>query len=150
MWDRTFGGAWEDGCRCVRQIADGYILGGYTRSFGAGYIDFWLLKTDPNGYEVWNRTFGGSGADDCHSIQQTADGGYILAGGTDSFGAGNSDFWMVKTDGNGILRWSRTFGGNNYDESCAVQQTNDWAYVLAGSTRSFGAGNADFWLVKTG
>jgi len=150
LWSRTYGGGAEDGCRSVRQTPDsGYILGGFTRSFGAGGYDFWLVKTDEEGGDLWSRTFGGSGEDVCYSMQQTSDDGYILAGFTDSFGAGLRDFWLVKTNAGGDSLWSRTFGGSGDDECFTVQQTSDDGYILAGYTESFGAGSCDFWLVKT-
>ncbi len=149
-WDRTFGGTGGDVALSVQQTADGgYILAGETGSYGAGYPDFWLVKTDSNGNKEWDRTFGGTDKDVAYSVQQTADGGYILAGGTESYGAGYSDFWLVKTDSNGNKEWDRTFGGTDHDVAYSVQQTADGGYILAGVTESYGAGYSDFWLVKT-
>ncbi|MDH5686018.1 MAG: hypothetical protein OEY73_05765, partial [Hadesarchaea archaeon] len=82
-------------------------------------------------------------------IVQTSDGGYALAGSTESYGAGGFDFWLVKTDSSGNEEWSKTFGGENDDWAYSVVQTSDGGYVLAGSTMSYGAGGEDFWLVKT-
>lgn len=97
----------------------------------------------------WDRTFDGSGDDWASSVRQTSDGGYVLAGSTNSFGAGGDDFWLVKTDAQGNKEWSRTFGGSSSDLAYSVQQTSDSGYILAGYTWSFGAGSKDFWLVKT-
>ena len=81
------------------QTSDGgYALTGYTDSFGAGGFDFWLVKTDASGIMLWNKTYGGTGADLAYALVQTSDGGFALAGYTYSFGAGSSDFWLVKTD----------------------------------------------------
>ena len=147
-WDRTFGGTDEDVARSVQQTADGgYILAGGTESYGAGDYDFWLVKTDSNGNEQWNRTFGGTDYDVAYSVQQTVDGGYILAGDTWSYGAGGFDFWLVKTDSAGNEEWSRTFGGTHWAIARSVQQTAEGGYILAGDKGSYGAG--DFWLVKT-
>ena len=96
----------------------------------------------------WNQTYGGPGDDEAYSVIQTSDGGYALAGYTNSSGAGGYDFWLVKTDPNGIMQWNRTYGGTGDDEAYSVVQTSD-GYALAGYTMSFGAGSADFWLVKT-
>ncbi len=149
-WNNTFGGSASDFCYSVQQTTDGgYILGGYTNSYGAGSADFWLVKTNANGDSVWSRTFGGTTQEWCHSIQQTSDGGYVLAGFTESYGAGGRDFWLVKTDANGDSLWSRTFGGISYEICYSLQQTADGGYILGGSTSTFGAGNGDFWLVKT-
>ncbi len=148
LWTRTFGGSGSDPCHSVQQTTDGgYILGGFTGSYGAGSFDFWLVKTDVSGTEEWRSTFGGSSSEACYSVQQTSDGGYILGGKTDSYGAGGSDFWLVKTDANGDSLWSRTFGGSSFDECWSVQQTTDGGYILGGFTESYGAGNYDFWLV---
>ncbi len=150
-WSRTFGGSSGDGCMSVQQTTDGgYILGGLTQSYGVGSNDFWLVRADANGDTLWTRTFGGSGMDGCNSVQQTTDGGYILGGLTQSYGAGSSDFWLVKTDASGTEEWSRTFGGSGEDECYSVQQTSGGGYILGGHTRSFGAGGWDFWLVKMG
>ena len=99
---------------------------------------------------LWSRTFGGPGHDRAFCVQQTTDGGYILVGYTYSFGMGSSDFWLVKTNASGDSLWSRTFGGLGRDEANSVQRVTDGGYILAGATFSFGAGDRDFWLVKTG
>jgi uncharacterized delta-60 repeat protein len=151
LWSHAFGGSGQDLCYSVWQTTDGgYILGGYTESYGAGDWDFWLLRTNANGDSLWSRTFGGSSEERCYSIQQTTDGGYILGGYTESYGAGGSDFWLVRTNANGDSLWSRTFGGTDNDRCGSVQQTTDGGYILGGYTASYGAGDWDFWLVKTG
>ena len=123
-WNKTFGGADNDWVDSVQLTADGgYILAGFTESYGAGDADAWLVKTDSNGNKVWDRTFGGADVDYAHSVQQTADGGYILAGSTKSYGAGGGDAWLVKTDSRGNKEWGRTFGGADADGGDSVQQT---------------------------
>jgi hypothetical protein len=150
QWNRTFGGIDPDCAVSVQQTSDsGYILAGYTESYGAGRSDFWLVKTDSKGNKEWDKTFGGTDHDYVSSVQQTSDGGYILAGGTMSYDTGNGDFWLVKTDSKGNMEWDRTFGGVNMDRAYSVQQTFDCGYILAGITKSYGTGNSDFWLVKT-
>lgn len=149
FWSRTYGGEFDEECHSMQRTTDGgYILAGWTRSFGAGEADFWLLKANANGDSLWSRTFGGSLDDYCYSVAQTIDGGFILAGFTASFGAGGNDFWIVKTDADGDSLWSRTFGGAGDDNCHYVGVTLDSGYVLAGSTNSFGSGGKDFWLVK--
>lgn len=150
QWSRTFGGNADDKGHNVQQTDDGgYIIGGETMSYGAGGREVWLIKTDNLGNELWNRTFGGTEADYCHGLEQTSDGGYIVAGPTSSFGAGNSDFWMIKTDSLGNEQWNRTFGGILEDNCHAVQQTDDGGYILAGCSWSFGCGGCDYLLIKT-
>ena len=149
VWSQTYGGANFDEAYSMIQTSDGgYALAGYTESFGAGAADFWLVKTDSAGNLVWSRTYGGANGDVAYSVIQTSDGGYALACMTASFGAGWSDFWLVKTDSTGNMIWSQTYGGANDDVAYSVIQTNDGGYALAGFTKSFGAGGQDFWLVK--
>ena len=149
-WTKTFGGTNRDPASSVQQTSDGgYIVAGWTESFGAGNIDVYLIKTDRSGSEVWSRTFGGSHLDQAWSVQQTSDGGYIVAAWTRSFGAGGYDVYLIKTDANGDEVWSRTFGGSGWDSVSSVQQTSDGGYIVAGSTESFGAGDRDAYLIKT-
>ena len=95
----------------------------------------------------WSKTFGGPQGDYARAVQQTADGGFILAGETSSYGAGRSDFWIVKTFPNGTKQWSRTFGGSAADGAWSVKQTTDGGYILAGYTVPPGGGKFDVWLV---
>ncbi len=150
LWSKTFGGANnEDKGYSVQQTSDGgYIIAGYTKSFGADYGDVYLVKTDASGNMLWSKTFGGTGSEDDSSVQQTSDGGYIIACSTSSFGAGVSDAYLIKTDSLGNMTWSKTFGGPGQDDVGSVQQTVDGGYIIAGSTRSFGGGS-NFYLVKT-
>ena len=150
LWNKTFGGSNNEIACSAQQTDDGgYILTGFTDSYGAGGEDAWLIKTDAKGNELWNKTFGGSSDDESYAVQQTIDGGYITAGWTQSFGAGGEDAWLIKTDAKGNELWNKTFGGSSDDESYAVQQTIDGGYITAGWTQSFGAGGEDAWLIKT-
>jgi hypothetical protein len=130
------------------QTADGgFALAGRTDSTGAGGYDMWLVKTDGKGVAQWNQTYGGTGNETVGDLIQTEDGGYALVGVTDSYGAGNGDFWLVKTDTSGQVEWNETFGGLEDDWAYSVIQTADRKYVLAGTT---GTGSVyDFWMVKT-
>ncbi len=150
-WERTWGGTSNDMCRETQETSDGgYILAGYSRSFGNPNYDAWLIKTDPSGIEQWNKTYGGSGHDYAYSVQQTSDGGYIIAGYTPSFGPALANGWLIKTDSSGNEQWNKTFGGDDDDYCRAVIETSDGDFVIAGYTQSFGIwNNNDGWLIKT-
>ena len=147
---KTYGGTNDDWASSVQRTYDGgYILAGYTRSFGAGWSDIFLIKTDAFGNVIWAKTFGGTSIDGAFSVQQTSDGGYIVAGSTYSFSVGLNDIFLIKTDAFGNVIWAKTYGGTNYDEAYSVQQTYDGGYIVAGMTNSFGAGGYDAFLIKT-
>jgi hypothetical protein len=147
QWAKTYG---YDQASSVQQTSDGgYIVAGVTYLFGAGYIDLFLIKTDANGNVQWAKTYGGTNNDWARSVQQTSDGGYIVAGETYSFGAGYYDIFLIKTDANGNVQWAKTYGGTSYDYAHSVQQTSDGGYIVAGYTQSFGAGWYDIILIKT-
>ena len=111
-WARTIGGSGWEGITSIQRTADGgYVLAGGTSSFGAGGTDFWCVKLDASGNVIWQKTYGGSETDQAIAVQATADGGYILAGNTDSFGAGDMDVWYVKLDASGNVLWQKTYGG---------------------------------------
>ncbi len=149
-WNQTYGGTGDDVARSLVETSDGgYAIGGSTSSFGAGGMDFWLIKTDVVGDVEWNKTYGGIGDDVVRSLVKTSDEGYALAGYTYSFGSGNEDFWLIKTDKYGNMEWNQTYGGGSHDIARSLIETSDGGYALTGFTQSFGTGQAHCWLVKT-
>jgi hypothetical protein len=150
LWNKTYGGTNDNLGYSVVETADGgYAIAGSTYSFGAGKVDVYLVRTDSAGNMLWNKTYGGTNEDAGCSVVETADGGYAIAGSTNSSGAGAHDFWLVKTDSAGNEQWNKTHGGIDYDYGWSVVQTADGGYAIAGYTNSSGAGNFDVLLVKT-
>ena len=150
-WAKTYGGSEFDisGRNSIQQTTDGgYIVVGRTISFGAGDEDVLVLKLDENGIVEWQKTYGGPEKDRGRSIEQTSDGGYIVAGWTFSFGALDGDIFVIKLDENGIVEWQKTYGGPSFEESDIILQTPDGGYIVGEETFSFGAGGRDAWLFK--
>jgi hypothetical protein len=149
QWQKSYGGNVEDWINSVQQTPDGgYIAAGGTSSSGAGKYDAWILKLDSNGSVQWQKTYGGNDDDWINKIQCTADGGYIAAGMTKSFGEGDQDIWLLKLESSGGIEWEKTYGGTGTDAALSIQQTSDLGYVAAGYTVSFGAGKQDVWVLK--
>jgi peptidoglycan/xylan/chitin deacetylase (PgdA/CDA1 family) len=152
QWQKTFGGNGPDYGLSVQQTIDGgYIIAGYTYSFGAGHCDVYLIKTDSAGNEIWQKTFGGNGFDVGYSVQQTSDGGYIIAGDTTLYEWGPFCVYLIKTNSNGDEQWQKTFSsGSEVSEGLSVQQTADGGYIIAGGTYSFvEPPDSDVYLIKS-
>ncbi|MFH0906442.1 MAG: hypothetical protein V1824_03840 [archaeon] len=149
-WNKTYGGTNSDEGRSIVLTSDGgYAILGRTASYGAGSLDFLLIKINSSGIIDWNKTYGGINSEWSSSLILTSDGGYAMLGNTYSYGAGNLDFWLVKTNSLGIVDWNKTYGGTNLDSGTDIIQTDDNGFALLGYTRSFGNGDYDFWLIKT-
>ena len=153
LWNKTYGrtGPYRDGDYALVKTPDGgYAIAGYTRSYGMGGSDFWLIKTDEYGNMEWNRTYGGP-ADECaYSLVVTSDAGFALAGPIENVSE-HGAVWLVKTDSYGNMEWNRTYVGLNADvegSSSPLVKTSDGGYALAGYTVSV-AGDTDFCLIKT-
>lgn len=167
QWQKCLGGSSYDEANSIRQTADGgYIVTGNTNSNDGdvtgnhGVEDFWVVKLDSIGNIEWQKALGGSSFDGGYSVRPTADGGYIVAGITNSNDGnvsgnhGGEDFWVVKLDHIGNIEWQKCLGGSSYDLGLSVQQTHDIGYIVAGITNSTDGnvsgnhGHEDFWVVK--
>ncbi len=174
QWQNTIGGNAEDGTSSLQQTADGgYIIGGYSASDisgdktenSLGNNDYWVVKLNASGAIQWQNTIGGNGREYFRSLQQTADGGYILGGESDSNisgdktenSLGGSDYWVLKLDATGTIQWQNTIGGSStYDEFRSLQQTADKGYILSGISDSNISGDKtenclggeDYWVIK--
>ena len=149
LWSRNPGAATGAVAYDVVQSADGgFVVAGSANVAGQG-SEAILIKTDSNGDTRWTKSFGGEYNDETRSLIPTNDGGYALGGFTWSYGAGLSDFWLVKVDEEGRLEWQRTFGGVARESAHSLVQTGDGGYALAGWSESFSSGDR-FWVVKTG
>jgi hypothetical protein len=144
LWTRTYGGLYWDNASSICQTTDGgYIITGFTESFGILPRDIWLVKTDDRGDTLWTRTLGGPGEEYANCVRQTSDEGYIVAGQTTSFGAGAYDLYLIKLNTSGDTLWTKTYGGVNSDNANDVRELANGGYILCGST------NNDAWIIKT-
>lgn len=152
IWSRIFGGGGDPHEFCVDAIQTsdgGFVLAGYGAALGAGGYDFWLLKVNDQGDSLWLRTYGERFDEYCTSMIETEDGGFVLAGYSNSFSNGDYDIWMVRTDDQGNILWSKTFGSDLEDYCYEIIQATDGGFTLAGSTLGLGAGGQDIWLIHT-
>lgn len=148
-WVKQYGGEDFESGYDIKQTADkGLIIAGLTFSFGKGASDIYLVKTDVHGDTVWTKTYGGKRHDYARSIQQTSDGGYIVTGYTESFGAGSHDVYVLRTDAIGDTLWTKTCGTRTPDYGYSVIQTCDGSYVVVGYTNVYGRGDWDLYLIK--
>jgi hypothetical protein len=150
QWSNTYGGKDPDNGWAVLQTSDnGFIITGFTRSFGNGGYDVYVVKTDATGKKQWDKAFGGKGDDRSWDMDKTADKGFIIIGETNSSGAGERDALLLKIDGQGNQLWEKTYGGPKDDRCFSVRQTPDNGIIFTGITYSYGAGDRDVYVVKT-
>jgi len=148
-FERVFGGPDVDRGVHVSPTRDGgYIAVGITKSFGEGDEDIYLVRTDSEGALLWSKALGGPGEDNGWLVEEVSDG-FLVAGFTNSSGAGGFDCYLVKTDSDGELEWSRTYGGEADDRCWGMVPARDGGFVLVGETASSGAGEEDCLVVKT-
>lgn len=149
VWARTFGGAAGDWSYAMTGTRDGGLAAaGRTESQGAGREDLWVVRVDGDGNRIWDRAYGGPAADRARSIVETRDGGFVVAGATESKGAGEFDVWVLKLDARGELLWDRHFGGPGADWASAVVETRDGGFAIAAYTQDTLATPFDAWVLK--
>jgi len=150
LWTKTYSSPGIDWGNSVKQTSDsGYVVAGTSSFDSLTLTDVYLIKTNGLGDTLWTKTYGGPGYDYGQDVQQTTDGGYIITGYTNSCDTCNNSVYLIKTDANGNLLWSNTNGGIGDDEGNYVVQTADGGYAVGGFTNSFGAGDYDFYLIRT-
>ena len=172
-WDLRYGGSGtESFAEAIKTTDGGYLLAGYSGSgvsgdksqASRGSNDYWILKIDASGKKIWDERYGGTGHDYLNRIIQTQDGGYLLAGSSESgvggdksqSNQGGRDYWIVKISSSGNKQWDKRFGGSGYDELKKVMQLSTGEYVLGGYSDSPASGNKsqgsqggqDYWLLK--
>jgi hypothetical protein len=149
-FQKTYGGSSTDIAYSVQQTSDGgYIVVGYTFSFGDSSSNIYLVKTNNTGDTLWTKAYGGQGNDYAYAVEQTSDNGFIITGSTNSFGAGGYDVFLLKINAVGDFLWSKTYGGISDEQAYAVQETSGGGYIISGYTQSFGAGNTDAYVIRT-
>lgn len=180
VWNKLLGGGFSESGYSIQQTSDGgYIVAGFSGSSGNGDVtpinhgtsnmsfesyDYWVVKLNSSGNIVWNKLLGGSNIDVAYSIQQTTDGGYIIAGiATSSLNGdvsytnhGLEDYWIVKLDATGNIIWNKLYGGNNSEYAYSVRQTPDGLYIIAGYSNSsvngdvtpINHGTYDYWIIR--
>jgi len=149
QWRRNLGGLGDDQGRGVWHTSDGgFIVAGITDSFTQGAKDFLVYKLDAQGRKEWRRSLGGVLADSAYAIQQTRDGGFIVAGLSYTYTHGLEDMLVYKMDANGQKQWRKYYGGAFYDTANSVHQTADDGFILVGSSTSYTHGSYDFLAYK--
>ncbi|MGB9788227.1 MAG: hypothetical protein ACPLVD_05330 [Dictyoglomus turgidum] len=146
-WEKVYGGPKSEKGYGIVKVEDGYLLGGETTSLGSGGKDIYLLKIDKDGNKVFEKAIGGPKDDYSFSMIEGKDG-YFIVGATRSFGAGNSDVYVVKVNGNGDILWQKTYGGRGFEEGWRIVKDNEGNYIIVGRTNSFGSGQYDLYLIK--
>lgn len=150
LWQKTVGGSQTDYASAILQTSDTrFVTAGGTTSFGSGGLDAWVMEVSTAGDEIfWQKTYGGSQDDYAEAILSATDGGWLVAGWTESFGKGDRDIWLFKLDQAGNLIWQKTYGGSDFDSLSAIQSLPQGGYIITGETRSSSSGTSDFLVLK--
>lgn len=165
-WERNYGGSFSDLAYCIQQTNDGgYIAVGYTQSnngdvtnYIGGGSDVWVLKINNAGGIEWQKNYGGNLLDYAQSVIQTNDGGYIIAGFSNSTTGnvtapkGNNDYWVAKISSTGTIEWQNNYGGSGNDRAYSIKQTSEGGYIVLGTSNSTNGDKTDLngsvWIVK--
>lgn len=149
MWNQAFSGVESDKAYALVASRDGYVMVGETHANQEANADAFAAKTDLNGKLIWKKTYGGADFDVASTVTTTRDGGYLVVGFTFSYGKGQRDFWFFEIDDLGNVAWSRTCGGEGYEEAYAAVEVGDNEFIISGWTNSIGAGSYDFYVIRT-
>ncbi|WP_010476899.1 pentapeptide repeat-containing protein [Thermococcus zilligii] len=148
-WQKTYGRSDHEKARAVALAPNGdIIVAGYTKSFGTGGRAVWVLRLDANGNIKWQKTYGGNENDEAHAVAVAPNGDIIVAGYTESFGAGSADVWVLRLDEDGNIKWQKTYGGSDSDRASAVALAPNGDIIVAGYTKSFGADEYEVWILR--
>ncbi len=155
LWQRAYGGPFYEGLSYtlqVRPTSDGGFVvasaGGGPDPYGMDGSDIWVLKVDSGGNPLWARSYGGPGVELGFCVRETANGQYLIAGTTTSFGAGGTDFWILRLNESGAPVWQRAIGGPGEDWAYWIEEASSGDVLVAGTTDSFGAGAMDWWVMR--
>ena len=150
LWTRRYGGGAWDNLTEIKKLNDGgYIITGLTHSIGSGLADFWLMKLDSAFDVVWETAFGGPETDIARDVIEASDGGFVMTGKTASFGAGDDDLWIVKTNSEGDSLWAKTFGAHRRDRGFSIIEASTGGYLATGSTGYFNGGLLGRLIIRT-
>ncbi len=148
-WSATFGGNNDDVARQMVELDNGcFVIAGNRNYFQESHKDFYLVKTDSVGEEIWSTNYEYAGNEDCRSLAITNDGGFLLSGSSGSLEDGNVDGYVIKADSTGEMEWDELYGGDSYDAFFSIIYHANDEYLLAGETASEGNGGIDIWLLK--
>ena len=150
IWNKTIGNSAIEWANAFRQTYDkGFIITGFTNAAADSAYNVLIVKTDSSGNLEWQKTYGGINWDIGNDIIITHDSGFAIVGNTNSFGAGNNDVYLIRTNSKGDTLWTKTYGGANDVEGNSITLANDSGFVICGATKSFGNGEFDIYIIKT-
>lgn len=149
LWQKTFGGNDFDEAKSVKCTKDGgYILAGWTSSYGNGDSDYYVIKVDKDGKVLWQKIYGGNSDDEAFDICESVDGGYVIVGRTFSSGTKSWEVYVIKIDNNGNVLWEKLYGGDGDDYGESIYPTKEGGYIIAGRSDSFTNKYDEIYILK--